>query len=180
MISLFTKSECDDFIQKYENNETLEIYKNKAKEIVLDFFKSNNITLSRPDFMIVLINKSSTLEGKKWHYDDVDVINFIIMIKGEGTHILHNNNIIQLTPGYGYITIGIEGYNFMSMKPTLHKAPETDENRLILKVILDGDFNFEKYFCGPNICGYETPLYNERRNNIKSMFEEDLNILKNL
>lgn len=62
-------------------------------------------------------------------------LNLIICIKEPGTFILHENEIIQLKKGYGYLIIGAKMYEY-GFNPTYHTAPlNIQDERCVISVI---------------------------------------------
>ncbi len=176
MIHVFTIDECTDII----NGNTNDYYIQKAKNKVIEYLESKNIVITEPKYLIHIISKSSTNGAKSWHYDDDSLINFIINIKGSGTKILIDGKIEELLQGYGYMVIGEEGYKFLNIKPTLHCAPKSDENRLLLKIMLCANFNLSDYVLGPSVCSYNSPEYNTRNEKLDLMLNQDIQIFNSL
>jgi hypothetical protein len=121
MNHVFTINECNEII----NDGITDYYVEKAKNQVIKYLESENILLSDRKYLNHMVSRSSTPGAKSWHYDDVSVINFIIIIKGTGTKILSNGKIKELQQEYGYMVVGEEGYKFLNLKPVLHCAPSS-------------------------------------------------------
>lgn len=168
MIRVFSEEECDEIAERYKKVPYAETkYIVRAQNIVIDYLKSNNLTLTRDHLFKDMIHNVSTKEAKSWHYDEVTLINFIVILQGEGTHVsFSNDSVIQTSKGYGYIVIGKEGYKFLGLDPVLHCAPSSDENRLLFKLMLRGDINIDECIVGPSVCAYNSSLYKERAANM--------------
>jgi hypothetical protein len=176
MFQVFTIDECNEII----NGNLTDYHVEKAKTQVIKYLESENIILSDPKYLTHMVSRSSTPGAKSWHYDDVSVINFITIIKGTGTKLLSDGKIEELQQGYGYMVIGEEGYKFLNLKPVLHCAPNSDNNRLLLKIFLDGSFNLSNLVFGPSVCSYDSPEYAIRAGKLDSMLDQDLNLVKSL
>ncbi len=176
MNHVFTIDECNDIT----NGNLTDYHVEKAKTQVIKYLESENIILSDRKYLTHMVSRSSTPSAKSWHLDDVSVINFIIIIKGTGTKILSDGKIKELQQGYGYMVVGEEGYKFLNLKPVLHCAPSSDDNRLLLKIFLDGNFYLSNWVLGPGVCSYDSPEYAERAEKLDSMLSQDLNLVNSL
>ncbi len=176
MFHVFTIDECNDII----NDGITDYHVEKAKTLVIKYLESENIILSDRKYLNHMVSRSSTPSAKSWHYDDVSVINFITIIKGTGTKLLSDGKIEELQQGYGYMVVGEEGYKFLNLKPVLHCAPSSDDNRLLLKIFLDGNFNLSNWVLGPGVCSYDSPEYAIRAGKLDLMLSQDLNLVKSL
>ncbi len=176
MINVFTINECNDII----NGNTNDCHIQKAKNKVIEYLESKNIIINEPNYLKHIISKSSTNGAKSWHYDDNSLINFIINIKGSGTKLLIDEKIEELQQGQGYMVIGEEGYKFLNIKPTLHCAPKSDDNRLLLKIMLCGNSNLSDYVLGPSVCSYNSPEYAIRSEKLDLMLNQDINQVNSL
>ncbi len=176
MINVFTINECNDIINGNTNDNHIQ----KAKNKVIEYLESKNIVINEPKYLNCMIHNSSTNGAKSWHYDDNSLINFIINIKGSGTKLLIDEKIEELLQGQGYMVIGEEGYKFLNIKPTLHCAPKSDDNRLLLKIMLCANFNLSDYVFGDCVCSYNSPEYNIRNEKLDLMLEQDMEIVNSL
>ncbi len=176
MISVYTIEECNQIIEDGPSKEQIQ----KAKNKVIEYLQSKDIILTEPNHLNSMVHNSSTKAAKSWHYDDVSVINFIINIKGTGTKLLVDGKIEELTQGNGFMVIGEEGYTFLGLKPVLHCAPESDVDRLMLKIMFNPNFNLSDYVQGPNVCSFGSELYKLRTKEVESMLKSDLQIINKL
>ncbi len=176
MNHVFTIDECNDIIKDGLTDYLIQ----KAKNKVIEYLESKNIVISDQKYLTHMISNSSTSGAKSWHYDDVSVLNFIIIIKGSGTKLLIDEKIEKLQQGYGCIVIGEEGYKFLNLKPILHCAPKSDDDRLLLKIFLNGNFNLPDYVIGPDICNYNSPEYAIRSAKLDKMLDQDINLVYSL
>lgn len=176
MIQVFTEEECQNISNSFITDEQI----NKAKNLVINYLKTNNIILTDNKYLKDMVHKSSTRGAKKWHHDEISLINFIIIIKGAGTKVLIENEIQEIHQGYGYFVIGREGYTFLGLKPVLHCAPELDEDRLLLKIMLNGNYDVTDYAIGSTVCGYDSPEYKKRFGELEQILAKDLEIVNKL
>jgi hypothetical protein len=171
--NVFAIDECNDIINDGCNKEHII----KAKNKVIEYLQSKNITIDQK-YLVSMIHTSSTSDAKLWHYDDNSLINFIVNIKGKGTQILDNEkNIIELQQGEGYIVIGEEGYKFLGIGPTLHCTPSTDNERMILKIMLNANYNLSEYVFGETVKSHCSPDYKNRNKELDAMLYKDLSII---
>ena len=175
LVNLFTIEECIDI-----ENELKDIYVTKAKNAVIDFLHMNGISVNNNVKLLSMIHTKSTNGAKSWHYDDLSIVNFIINIKGKGTKILIDKNIVELERGCGVIIIGEEGYKFCKLKPILHCAPESDTDRILLKIMIDGSYDASNYFSGNDVCEYNSVEYIKRNKELEKLFLNDIQIINNL
>ncbi len=177
MIKIFNQNECDNIEANGITNEI----EDKLIGIMRDYLQSNNLVLTNNSAVKVVTNKSATSRAHEWHFDDVSIINFIVCIKGPGTEIYdpNTNQITSLTPGYGYMVVGEEGYEFLNLIPTLHKAPmNTGESRLMAKVFLSPNFNSDESFVG-NVNKYDSVGFLSNKQKIAELKESYMkNILQ--
>lgn len=180
MIKVFTIEECQEIVNK-DNKQVSYVYIDKAKSFLIPYLESKNIkvkdTLQNVKHMIHTL---STKDAKKWHYDDLPIINFIINIHGTGTKLLIDNKIEILPQGYGCMVIGDQGYYFLGLKPVLHCAPSDDKNRCLMKIMLDSNYDSDEHYIGTSVCKHNSETYKNRQKEIEVMLEKDLEIIKNI
>ena len=177
MIKIFNQNECDNIVA----NGITNAIEDKLIGIMRDYLLSNNLVLTNNSAIKVVTNKSATTRAHEWHFDDVSIINFIVCIEGPGTEIYEpgSNQITCLTPGHGYMVIGEEGYEFLNLIPTFHKAPaNTGVPRLMTKVFLSPNFNSDESFIG-NVNKYNSEGFLSNRQKITKLKESYMkNILQ--
>ncbi len=189
IIKVFTPEECqeimrlsDGFFDKYRSRhpESLQIYYDRVKNHVKSYLTSNDITISESLPCQFIMATSSTKNAKEWHHDDVTILNFIISIQGEGTKVLINGNIETLTPGYGCMIVGDQGYTMCGLKPVLHCGPPVDENRCVMKFVIVPNPEITKDITGPSVCEYNSEEYKKRTIELELMLENDLKIIQSI
>ncbi len=177
MIKVFTIEECQEIGNKY--NKLSQVYIDKAKDHVINYLKLNNIKVKVQNVKH-RIDTSSTKDAKVWHYDDLDIINFIINIHGEGTQLLIDNKIEVLPQGYGCMVITEQGYTFLGLKPVLHCAPSYDKNRCIMKILVKSNYNSDEHYIGESVCKYNSEEYIKRQSELERMLQRDLEIISRI
>ncbi len=187
IIKVFTPEECQEILrisdgyfdkQRARHPVTLQVYYDKVKSHVMSYLASNNITMSESADTKFMIHTSSTEGAKKWHYDDVSILNFIINIQGEGTKILIDGKIEVLAQGYGCMVVGHQGYANCGLKPILHCGPPVDVNRCIMKFLIIPSYHVTKDITGPSVCEYGSEEYKKREIELETLLENDLKIIQ--
>ncbi len=187
LINVFTPEECQEILHlsdgcfdkdNIKQHGTLQVYYDKVKSHVMSYLASNDITLSESAYTKFMIHTSSTEGAKKWHYDDVTILNFIINIQGEGTKVLIDGKTEVLAQGFGCMAVGEQGYTNCSLKPILHCGPPVDVNRCVMKFLIIPSYHVTKYITGPSVCEYGTEEYKKRAIELETMLENDLKIIK--
>ncbi len=187
IINVFTPEECQEIMrlsdgyfdkQRARHPDSLQVYYDRVKNLVVSYMTSNGITMSESSDTKFMIVTTSTEAAKKWHYDDVTILNFIINIQGEGTKVLINDNIEILPIGYGCMIVGDQGYTMCGLKPVLHCAPLVDLNRCVMKFVIIPNDHITRDISGPSVCEYNSEKYKKREFELKTMLEDELKIIK--
>ncbi len=129
-------------------------YNERLIQKIVEFFQSNGVNIPIVDDKMFYFDcaKKTRPVNLEWHFDDIIYINYIVCIYGPGTIIKDiDGSIIQLKPGYGYPVVGAEAFKVFNMMPTLHKAPESDEERMLLRMSIVGGPNTNNYFSSDKI-----------------------------